>query len=145
MRFLMTDKNSVKAVGQMTASCTLKTSYRKLSLMRRQAPNRNRNKRRRLPGGRPQKDFWKRWKKLLTKDDRGAIINKLSLRDTAEDSKRTLITEQWKTLKDFEKSNDLWNESLSNDVFVWQKCCIIQERFYKRSNLKTVNQDIVSD
>ena len=33
-------------------------------------------------------------KKLLTKDDRGANINKLSLRDTAEDSKRTLITEQ---------------------------------------------------
>lgn len=32
-------------------------SITKLSLMRRQAPNRNRNKRRRLPGGRPQKDF----------------------------------------------------------------------------------------
>ena len=69
-------------------------------------------------------------KKLLTKDDRGAIMNKLSLRDTAEDSKRTLITEQWKTLKDFEKSNDLWNESLRSDIFAWRKYCIIQERFY---------------
>ena len=57
----------------------------------------------------------------------------------------TLITEQWKTLKDFEKSDDLWNKSLQSDIFTWWKCCIIQERFYKRSNLKTVNQDIVSD